>query len=96
MPLRDATEQWSTKRGLTSLNLTGQAPSVAAECCTLVRFEKRINMFDQKPPPWGTDPLSTFFSEAEHNDRVTSLKLASVYALLQRAHAAFQRVGEAV
>jgi hypothetical protein len=63
VPLRDATEQWSTKRGLTSLNLTGQAPSVAAECCTLVRFEKRINMFDQKPPPWALKIFYLIFPE---------------------------------
>lgn len=51
-------------------------------------------MPEQKPPPWGNDPLSTFFSEAEYNERVSSLNLATIYALLQRLHAAFRRVGE--
>jgi len=53
-------------------------------------------MPQQKPPSWGDDPLSTFFSEAEYNERVSSLNLATIYALLQRLHAAFQRVEETV
>lgn len=53
-------------------------------------------MTDQIPPPWGNDPLSKFFSEAEHNDRVTSLRLDKAYSLLKKVHAAFQRVGETI
>jgi hypothetical protein len=53
-------------------------------------------MPQQKPPPWGDDSLSTFFSEAEYNERVSSLNLATIYALLQRLHSAFQRVEETV
>ncbi len=53
-------------------------------------------MSEQIPPPWGDDPLSKFFSEAEHNDRVTSLRFIKIYALLRRVHATFLRVGEAI
>jgi hypothetical protein len=53
-------------------------------------------MSEQKPPPWGDDPLSNFFSEAEYNERVSSINLATIYALLQRLHAAFRRVEETV
>ena len=53
-------------------------------------------MPEQKPPPWGDDPLSTFFSEGEYNERVSSLNLAPIYALLQRLHAAFRRVEETI
>ena len=53
-------------------------------------------MPEQKPPPWGNDPLSTFFSEAEHNERVSALNLATIYTLLQRLHVTFQRVEETV
>jgi hypothetical protein len=49
-------------------------------------------MTEQQPPPWGHDPLSVFFQTAEYNDRVTSLKLETPYALLQRLHTVFQRV----
>jgi hypothetical protein len=53
-------------------------------------------MSEQKPPPWGNDPLSKFFSEAEYNERVSSINLVTIYALLQRLHAAFRRVEETV
>ena len=53
-------------------------------------------MLEQKPPPWGDDPLSTFFSEAEYNERASSLNLAPIYAFLQRLHASFRRVEETV
>jgi hypothetical protein len=53
-------------------------------------------MTDEQPPPWGDDPLSTFLKNAEYNDRVSALNLASVYALLKRVHAAFGRVQSAV
>ena len=53
-------------------------------------------MPEQKPPPWGDDPLSTFFSKTEYNERVSSLNLAPIYALLQRLHAAFRVVEETV
>jgi hypothetical protein len=51
---------------------------------------------DRKPPPWGGDPLSAFFSDAEHNDRVTALNFPAVYALLQRVDADFRRAEEAL
>ena len=51
---------------------------------------------DRKPPPWGGDPLSAFFEDAEYNDRVTALRFPAVYALLQRLHADFRRVEEAI
>jgi hypothetical protein len=51
---------------------------------------------EQKLPPWGQDQLSTFFQTAEDNDRVTSLKLSSIYSLLQRVDAAFRHVEAAV
>jgi len=53
-------------------------------------------MNEKKPLAWGDDPLSSFFADAEYNDRVTSLKLEDIYTLLQKIHGAFQRVGETV
>lgn len=53
-------------------------------------------MPEQKPPPWGDDPLSTFFSQAEYNERVSAFNLPTIYTLLQRLHAAFQRAEETV
>jgi hypothetical protein len=41
---------------------------------------------------WEGDPLSTFLSDAQRNERVSALKLPGVYTLLQRVHAAFQQV----
>jgi hypothetical protein len=49
-------------------------------------------MGEPVPPPWGGDSLSKFFSEAQHNERASSINMAGVYALLQRTHAAFERV----
>jgi hypothetical protein len=51
---------------------------------------------EQKLPPWGQDQLSTFFQTAEDNDRVTSLKLSSIYSLLQRVDVAFRHVEVAI
>lgn len=53
-------------------------------------------MPEQTLPPWGDDPLSSFFRDAEYNERVTSLNLPTLYTLLQRVHALFKRVAEAV
>src|SRR5437773_11857768 len=43
-------------------------------------------------PPWEGDPLSTFLSEAQWNERASAVNMRDVYALLQRVHAAFQQV----
>jgi hypothetical protein len=53
-------------------------------------------MTEQNLPPWGADPLSVFFSDAEHNDRVSSLNLPLVYTLLQRVHTTLQRCDETI
>jgi hypothetical protein len=45
-------------------------------------------------PIWEGDPLSTFLSDAQRNERVSSLNMPDVYALLQRVHAAFRQVSE--
>ncbi len=50
-------------------------------------------MADQVLPAWEGDPLSTFLSQAQWNERVSALKLPDVYVLLQRVHAVFQQVG---
>ncbi|HBA39304.1 MAG TPA: hypothetical protein DCZ05_06070 [Deltaproteobacteria bacterium] len=63
---------------------------------SLGRLKNETKMPERKPPPWGDDPLSTFFSEAEYNERVSPLNLAPIYALLQRLHAAFRGVEETV
>lgn len=52
-------------------------------------------MADQVLPAWGGDPLSTFLSLAQQNERVSPLKLPDVYALLQRVHAAID-AGETI
>ena len=62
----------------------------------LAGLKEEDNMTEQKTPPWGNDPLSNFFSEAEYNERVSALNLAPIYTLLQRLHAAFRRVEETV
>jgi hypothetical protein len=49
-------------------------------------------MTDPGLPPWEGDPLSTFLSDAQQNERVSALKLPDVYALLQRVHVAFQQL----
>ena len=51
-------------------------------------------MSDPVLPAWESDPLSTFLSHAQRNERVSPLKLPGVYTLLQRVHAAFQQVTE--
>src|SRR5215831_2161016 len=51
-------------------------------------------MADPVLPAWESDPLSMFLADAQRNERVTSLNLPDVYALLQRVHAAFQQVAE--
>jgi len=51
---------------------------------------------DQQLPPWDDDPLSKFFWAAQYNERASSLKFESIYAVLQRVHAAFEVVKEAV
>jgi len=53
-------------------------------------------MSEQELPPWENDPLSSFFKDAEFNDRASSLNLPKVYALLKQVHSTFQRVEEAV
>jgi hypothetical protein len=49
-------------------------------------------MGDQVIPPWGDDPLSKLISHAQENERISSLKMADVYSLLQQIHAAFERL----
>ena len=50
-------------------------------------------MADPVLPAWEGDPLSRFLSDAQRNERVSSLKMPDVYALLQRVHVTFQQVG---
>ncbi len=47
-------------------------------------------------PPWKDDPLSTYFSSAEHNTRASSLNWPDVYEVQQRAHDLLVRVAEAL
>jgi hypothetical protein len=49
-------------------------------------------MTDPVLPSWESDPLSTFLSDAQRNERVSSLKMPDLYALLRGVHAAFQQV----
>ena len=49
-------------------------------------------MTDPVLPGWEGDPLSTFLSDAQRNERVSALKMPDVYALLQRVHRVFQQV----
>src|SRR2546426_3369957 len=51
-------------------------------------------MSDQMPS-WEHDPLSTYFSQAEHNTRASSLNWPDVYEVQQRAHILLVRVAEA-
>ena len=51
---------------------------------------------EHKPPAWDTDPLSTFFADAEFNTRVTALNLAPIYKLLQSTNELFRRFEEAI
>lgn len=50
----------------------------------------------QQLPPWGDDPLSSFFKDAEYNDRASALNLPAFFALLQRVDAAFRRGNAAI
>jgi hypothetical protein len=49
-------------------------------------------MHGQGLPAWGDDSLSTFLSDAQRNERVSSLKMPQIYALLRHVHATFQQV----
>jgi hypothetical protein len=49
----------------------------------------------QKPPPWGDDPLSRFFADADFNNRVTALNFGPVYTVLRRVDELFRRSEEA-
>lgn len=49
-------------------------------------------MTDPVLPGWEGDPLSTFLSDAQRNERVSALKMPDIYALLQRVHGVFQQV----
>jgi len=49
-------------------------------------------MVDQALPPWGDDPLSTFLSNAQWNERALGVNVPDLYALLQRVHGVFERV----
>ena len=51
-------------------------------------------MEPQSLPPWGDDPLSTFMSEADHNERACALNWPDAYAVLRRAHGLLARVDE--
>lgn len=51
-------------------------------------------MNENDPPPWGNDTLSTFLSNAQQNERITSINMPDVYALLQRTQAIFERLME--
>lgn len=47
-------------------------------------------------PPWGDDALSRFLADASENERVSSLNLPRVYALLRDTHDVFRRAQEAI
>jgi hypothetical protein len=49
-------------------------------------------MVNQALPPWGVDPLSTFLSNAQWNERALAVNVPDLYALLQRVHGAFEHV----
>ena len=49
-------------------------------------------MVDQALPPWGDDPLSTFLSNAQWNERALGVNVLDLYALLQRVHGVLERV----
>ena len=53
-------------------------------------------MTEQNLPAWQKDPLSTFFADAEFNERVTALKLAPQYDMLRSLDGLFRRVEEAI
>jgi hypothetical protein len=47
-------------------------------------------------PPWETDSLSSFLDDASHNERVSALKLPTVYGLLRQVHSTFECVEAAI
>lgn len=47
-------------------------------------------MTESGPPPWGTDALSRYFSDAQHNERVGALNYPEVYDIVRRVHEAFE------
>jgi hypothetical protein len=49
-------------------------------------------MVDQALPPWGGDPLSTFLSNAQWNERALAVNAPDLYALLQRVHGSFEQL----
>jgi hypothetical protein len=49
-------------------------------------------MVEQALPPWGRDPLSTFLSNAQWNERALAVNVPNLYALLQRVHGVFEQV----
>jgi hypothetical protein len=49
-------------------------------------------MVEQVLPAWGGDPLSTFLSNAQWNERATAVNVRDLYALLQRVNGAFEQV----
>jgi hypothetical protein len=53
-------------------------------------------MAENRPPEWGIDSLSTFFKDAEYNDRATALNFPKVYELLGQAHILFRQFEEAI
>jgi hypothetical protein len=44
-----------------------------------------------EPPAWGADAFSRYFRDAEFNARVTAAKYPTVFSLLGRVHAAFEK-----
>ncbi len=53
-------------------------------------------MVQMQLPAWDDDPLSSFFRDAEFNNRASSINFSSMYALLKRVHAVFQFVQAAM
>lgn len=53
-------------------------------------------MTEEEPPDWGADSFSSYFRDAEFNNRATAANYPTVFALLQRVHAAFENAEAAV
>jgi hypothetical protein len=47
-------------------------------------------------PPWGDDALSSFLADVSENERVSSVNLPRVYALLRETHDVFRRAQDAI
>lgn len=47
-------------------------------------------MAEDQPPGWDNDPLSKYFADAEHNERVTAVNYPDVYRLLRLVQGAFE------